>query len=113
MEFRPGIHAGSPCPTVCVCVCRLTHCMHTGFRATQDTLEARRPYLCVCTAPNTGPQCLMHLLPESFIHSSDFKGVPGSQWKPALMEPPVQEGTQLSHITSQDHKCDRGELYMQ
>lgn len=91
--------------------------MHTGFGATQDTLEARRPYLCVCTALNMGPHCLKHLLPKSFIHSfihsSDFKGVPGSHWKPALMELPVQGGTQLSHITSQDHECDRGELYMQ
>ena len=87
--------------------------MHTGFGATQDTLEARRPYLCVCTASNTGLHCLMHLFPKSFIHSSDFGWVPGSQWKPAPMELPVQGGTQLSHITSQDHKCDRGELYMQ
>lgn len=95
-----------------VCVCVDSHTACTQALGPHRTPSRPGVHTCVCTASNTGLHCLMHLFPKSFIHSSDFRWVPGSQWEPAPMELPVQGGTQLSHITSQDHECDRGELYM-
>lgn len=115
-----GSALGLPCPTACVY--RPIRCMHTGFRDTQDALEARRPHLCIHTfTPHRFS--LPHASAHSSIHSSDFKGwpvrwVPGTQWGTSSVEPWLQGahspgGAQLPLINSQDSVCDRGKLCMQ
>lgn len=90
MEFRPGIHAGSPCPTVCVCVCV---CVDSHTACTQASGPHRTPsrpgvHTCVYALPPTrahSASCICSPS-HSFIHLTlrGCQGASGSlpSWSP-------------------------------